>query len=149
MCTILLGRKSSYAFIQHISEKLPYTRNCPRFWNRFLLWTFRTERTIPGLENHRRHPAKLLEVGGETLQISLFLALSSFTGLVNGLMNDLPFSLSLVPTLEQSAPTRSRTLQTGKEPPQRCHEPPLSGVLLYGPLLLALTEVCLELLGYR
>lgn len=48
MCTILLGRKSSHAFIQHIFEKLPYTRDCSRFWNRILLWTFRMETTIPG-----------------------------------------------------------------------------------------------------
>lgn len=40
------------------------------------------------------------------------------TGLVNDLKNDLPFSLSLVPALEQSTPTRSRTLQTVKRPPQ-------------------------------
>lgn len=146
-CPILLGRKSSHSFIQHIFENLPYTRDCPSYWHRFLLWDFRTKRTIPGLENHKNHPAKLVEVEGETLQIS-FSGSGLIRCLANGLKNDLPFSLNLTPKLEHSIPTRSRIFWTAQGHPQRCNESHVQWFFSIVPFCWLSLKCALELPGY-
>ena len=108
------------------------------------------DKMIPVLENYKRHLAKS-PVAGETLQICVLLALASVDVCQRAVRTTCPTSLSLVPKLELSLPSRVRTLWTAKGRPNYVMSLHFLWLFLlhWLLLLLALTQGCLELPGYR